>query len=172
MLPIIAAINDESDRDFVEDIYNKYGKKMYLVAFGVLKKKVDAEDCVHDVIKIIINNIERFRNADYNHLINLIVKCTRNDAINKYNKEKKKREIETDFHIRLDADGFYKDIEIELADNSEHFDNILINEENKKSLLNLFRVLMIYTVMFYILSIRCLCPTLKFRNCFLFRKML
>ena len=80
MLPIIAAINDESDRDFVEDIYNKYGKKMYLVAFGVLKKKVDAEDCVHDVIKIIINNIERFRNADYNHLINLIVKCTRNDA--------------------------------------------------------------------------------------------
>lgn len=39
MLPIIAAINDESDRDFVEDIYNKYGKKMYLVAFGVLKKK-------------------------------------------------------------------------------------------------------------------------------------
>ena len=99
MLPIIVAINDESDRDFVEDIYNKYGKKMYLVAFGVLKKKMDAEDCVHDVIKIIINNIERFRNADYNHLINLIVKCTRNDAINKYNKEKKKREIETDFHI-------------------------------------------------------------------------
>ena len=73
MLPIIAAINDESDRDFVEDIYNKYGKKMYLIAFGVLKKKMDAEDCVHDVIKIIINNIERFRNADYNHLINLIV---------------------------------------------------------------------------------------------------
>ena len=34
MLPIIAAINDESDRDFVEDIYNKYGKKMYLVAFA------------------------------------------------------------------------------------------------------------------------------------------
>lgn len=87
MLPIIVAINDESDRDFVEDIYNKYGKKMYLVAFGVLKKKVDAEDCVHDVIKIIIDNIERFRNADYNHLINLIVKCTRNDAINKYNKD-------------------------------------------------------------------------------------
>lgn len=137
MLPIIAAINDESDRDFVEDIYNKYGKKMYLVAFGILKKKVDAEDCVHDVIKIIIDNIERFRNADYNHLINLIVKCTRNDAINKYNKEKKKREIETDFHIRLDADGFYKDIEIELADNSEHFDNILINEENKKRLAEL-----------------------------------
>lgn len=98
---------------------------------------MDAEDCVHDVIKIIINNIERFRNADYNHLINLIVKCTRNDAINKYNKEKKKREIETDFHIRLDADGFYKDIEIELADNSEHFDNILINEENKKRLAEL-----------------------------------
>ena len=49
MLPIIAAINDESDRDFVEDIYNKYGKKMYLVAFGVLKKKVDAEDCVHEI---------------------------------------------------------------------------------------------------------------------------
>ena len=72
MLPIILAISDEGDRNFVGDIYNRYGKQMYIIAFDILKKKENAEDCVHDVIKIIINNIKRFRSADYEYLINLI----------------------------------------------------------------------------------------------------
>ena len=78
MLPIILAISDEGDRNFVGDIYSRYGKQMYIIAFDILKKKENAEDCVHDVIKIIINNIERFRSADYEYLINLIAKCTCN----------------------------------------------------------------------------------------------
>lgn len=84
MLPIILAISDEGDRNFVGDIYSRYGKQMYIIAFDILKKKENAEDCVHDVIKIIINNIERFRSADYEYLINLIAKCTRNTAQNSH----------------------------------------------------------------------------------------
>ena len=71
MLPIILAINDEEDRIFVEDIYNQYGKKIYKVAFNILKNEADANDCFHDVIKIIIDNLERFRSASYEHLLNL-----------------------------------------------------------------------------------------------------
>ncbi len=39
MLPIILAINNENDRRFVEDIYIKYRKKIYCVAFNILKKE-------------------------------------------------------------------------------------------------------------------------------------
>ena len=126
MLPIILAKSDEGDRNFVGDIYSRYGKQMYIIAFDILKKKENAEDCVHDVIKIIINNIERFRSADYEYLINLIAKCTRNTAINIYNKEKR--------HLLCVQDSHTEECEKEFVDDSENFDNILINEENKKRL--------------------------------------
>lgn len=126
MLPIILAISDEGDRNFVGDIYSRYGKQMYIIAFDILKKKENAEDCVHDVIKIIINNIERFRSADYEYLINLIAKCTRNTAINIYNKEKR--------YLSCVQNSHTEECEKEFVDDSENFDNILINEENKKRL--------------------------------------
>ena len=39
MLPIILTINDEDDRNFVESIYKQYGKKIFKVAFNILKKE-------------------------------------------------------------------------------------------------------------------------------------
>ncbi len=126
MLPIILAINDEGDRNFVGDIYSRYGKQMYIIAFDILKKKENAEDCVHDVIKIIINNIERFRSADYEYLINLIAKCTRNTAINIYNKEKRYLLCVQDSHTE---ECEKKSLSMIL----KNFDNILINEEKQET---------------------------------------
>ena len=54
MLAIIMAIEDEEDRLFVEMIFNKYSKNMYLVAANILNNHDDAEDCVQDTfVKII-----------------------------------------------------------------------------------------------------------------------
>lgn len=94
MFSIVLKINDEDDRNFVENIYHQYGKKIYKIAFNILKKEADAEDCLQDVIKIIIDDVDRFRSASHEYLINLLVKCTRNTAINKYKREKKRRSVE------------------------------------------------------------------------------
>lgn len=135
MLPTMMAIRDEDDNRFVEDIYIRYGRKLYKIAHNILKNEADAEDCLHDVIKIIVDDPERFRAAsgEDNHLISLLVKCTRNIALNQYNREKRRRAAESDLQMDgSDADG--EPIAAEPMDSAEPCDEILINEENRKRL--------------------------------------
>ena len=129
-----------------------YGKKIFKVAFNILKKEDDANDCVHDVIKIIIDDLERFRSADQDHLVNLLVKCTRNAAINQYKREKRRRAIETSMCINPNRYDFDKDeIEIEFADDQGQYADILINEENRKRLSELISELdVIYQDVLYL----------------------
>lgn len=135
MLSIILAIDNEDDRNFVENIYHQYGKKIYKIAFNILKKEADAEDCLHDVIKIIIDDIGRFRSASHEYLINLLVKCTRNAAINQYNREKKRHAVEISMYTKSNHyDSGEDEAEMEFADDLEQFESILINEENRKRL--------------------------------------
>lgn len=135
MLSIILAINDEDDRNFVENIYHQYGKKIYKIAFNILKKEADAEDCLQDVIKIIIDDVDRFRLASHEYLINLLVKCTRNAAINQYNREKRRYTVEISMYTKSSlCDPDENDTEMEFSDDSEQFESILINEENRKRL--------------------------------------
>lgn len=150
MLPIILAINDEDDRIFVEDVYNQYGKKIYKVAFNILKNEYDANDCFHDVIKIIIDNLERFRSANQEYLVNLLVKCTRNAAINKYNREKRRRFVEVSMYVKS-SDFDEEDTEMEFTDDQGQYDDILINEENRKRLSELISELeVIYQDVLYL----------------------
>lgn len=135
MFSIILAINDEDDRNFVENIYYQYGKKIYKIAFNILKKEADAEDCLQDVIKIIIDDVDRFRSASHEYLINLLVKCTRNAAINQYNREKRRYTVEISMYTKSSfCDPDENGTEMEFPDDSEQFESILINEENRKRL--------------------------------------
>lgn len=130
MFTLLLNIENEADRAFVEQLYIKYGKKIYLVALGVLGKKEDAEDCLQDIMRIIIDNLQLFYSVKEENLIRLIVKCTRNTAIDKYRAEKRKRGQE----LSLDdpnEDGEYR----ELADEAESIEEMLINKETR-ALLN------------------------------------
>lgn len=51
MLAVIMAIENEDDRLFVETVFNRYAKKLYLVAYNILGNRADAEDCVQDVFR-------------------------------------------------------------------------------------------------------------------------
>lgn len=126
MLAIIMAIENESDRTFVERIYEKYAERMYLVAFDVLNNPQDAEDCVHDTIIKIIDKLERFKQAEQeDYLIKLIVIACRNTAINKYNKNC--RAAQSQFSTtEYDEDGEASIMDI--PDYSENVERIVINE--------------------------------------------
>lgn len=89
------AIEDEGDRLFVENIFNNYSEKMYLVAVNILHNHDDAEDCVQDTIVKIIDKLDLFKNAQQeNYLIKLVVITCRNTAINKYEKNKKRKKAQ------------------------------------------------------------------------------
>lgn len=91
MLAVIMAIIDEDDRLFVETVFNKYSKKMYLIAVNILNNHEDAEDCVQDTIVKIINQLDNFRKAEQEeYLIKLIVITCRNTALNKYKSNREK----------------------------------------------------------------------------------
>lgn len=95
MLAIILAIEDENDRQFVEDIFNKYAEKMYLVAVNILQNHDDAEDCVQDTIVKIIDKLDRFKQAQQeDYLIKLIVITCRNTALNKYEKNQQRTQAQ------------------------------------------------------------------------------
>lgn len=91
MLAVIMAITDEDDRLFVETVFNKYSKKMYLIAVNILNNHEDAEDCVQDTIVKIIDQLDNFRKAEQEeYLIKLIVITCRNTALNKYKSNREK----------------------------------------------------------------------------------
>ena len=132
MLPIILAINNEEDRNFVGKIYDQYGKKIYKVAYKVLNNPEDAEDCLHDVIQIIIDRLDIFRSADEDHLIKLLVTSTRNTALDIYRKNKVKRMNEGVRKPYVDEETEDQNMDIENIPDEDMFaDAVLISKESR-----------------------------------------
>lgn len=128
MLGIILAIRDEDDRSYVELIYIKYGKKLYLTANNILNHHEDAEDCVVKVIEAIIEHLEIYRALKHEQQIKFLVKCCRNIAINRYYEKKRQKKYERSLDDIKEEFGF------EVIDEDAYVDRIVINEENVKRL--------------------------------------
>ena len=59
-------IRDESDKEFVKDLYIKHEQMMYKIAYNILHNRTDAEDVVQDTFMKIIDNLEKIRRIDNN----------------------------------------------------------------------------------------------------------
>lgn len=133
MLPIILAIRDEEDRNFVSGIYEDYGKQLYKTAFSILNSNEDAEDCVHDVIVALIDNLEKIRTFESNHQIKYIIKCCRNIALNRYraNSVKSSSEFSTSYS---EEEG-----EMDIPDDNSDVALLVVDAENNKRLITLIQ---------------------------------
>ena len=127
MLAIIMNIENEEDRLFVEDIYIRYEKKMFCIAFDILHNKQDAEDCVHDTIERIIDKLERFKQADEIYLKKLIAITCRNIALNRYAKKREQNSmvISTTVYKEDDEDNI-----MDIPDRESDVQGMIISEEN------------------------------------------
>ena len=134
MLPLMAIENGD-DRSFVEELFRQYGKKIYLLAYNILNDVGMAEDCLQNVMKKVIDHVGLFRDCDINKMKSLIVKCTRNAAIDLYRAERRRRSFETDLG------AFEEDSDSEFADSAGTSEEIIINEENKRRLMELINLL-------------------------------
>lgn len=134
MLPLMAIENGD-DRSFVEELFRQYGKKIYLLAYNILNNVGMAEDCLQNVMKKVIDNVGLFRDCDKNKMKCLIVKCTRNAAIDLYRSERRRRSFETELG------AFEEDSDGEFADSAGTSEDIIINEENKRRLMELINLL-------------------------------
>ena len=89
MLPFLMAIENEADRNKVEQIFEKYYGLMFYIANGILKDHASTEDAIADSIEKLIKNLHKIGKISCDETRRLIVIITRNSAINIYNKNKK-----------------------------------------------------------------------------------
>ena len=61
MPPGLTALELETDRALLQQIYDQYEPRMYHVALQVLKTSVLAEDAVHDAILKLIKHFSEIR---------------------------------------------------------------------------------------------------------------
>ena len=125
MLAIIMAIEDDDDRLFVEMIFNKYSKNMYLIAEKILNNHDDAEDCVQDTFVKIIDKLDCFKNAHQeDSLIKLIMITCRNTAFDKYAKNKRRAYLQFSQTV-YDEDG--ESSIADIPDRSADVERIVMN---------------------------------------------
>ena len=129
MLPIILNIAIDEDRVFVEKLYCKYEKQLYVQAMKYLGNHYDAQDCVHETIKLIIESIEKFKIAqDLGYIEKLLSVVCRNCALNMLRVKNRRNE-----HEQSLAKFNYEECEYEETDIPDYeacVDKIYISEEN------------------------------------------
>ena len=129
MLPIILNILDDDDRAFVESIYIRYEKKLYVISMKYLQDHRDAQDCVNDTIVLVTESIEKFKTAqDMGYIDRLITVVCRNRALNILRERRRKNEYEQSL-IRYNYEE-EKYEEMEIPDYSSSVDKICVSEEN------------------------------------------
>ena len=127
MLLILMTIEDEHDRSYVAEVYEQNKRKLYKVAYDILKNHHDAEDCVQDVIIALIEHLDTYRASDPVHQKNILFRICRNVAIDKYRSANRKmsHEVYTDGEEILD-----------IVDD-ERIDAVFVQKENRERLMDM-----------------------------------
>ena len=88
MIPIIIlAIEDDSDRELMIDIYTDLHPLMKATAFQIVKDNGIAEDMVQDTIVDLIGNLNTIRAYERKRLVAYITKAVRNNSLNHYHRK-------------------------------------------------------------------------------------
>lgn len=85
---LFSILDTIKEKLFAEEIYNKYSKFMYKVAYNILKDNFLAEDAVQQAFIKIIKNLDKIDKTFDNKTRNFIAVITKNTAIDIYNKYK------------------------------------------------------------------------------------
>lgn len=111
VLFIIAAIENQSDREFMESLYVKNYSIMYKKAISLVKSHHEAEDIVESVFIKLIDDIGVLRNCKQTALKSYLLSCVRNAAIDRLRRQKKQYSF-YDVNERLESlpeDGYADD---------------------------------------------------------------
>ena len=128
MLPIILLIRDENDRKFVEDVYIRYKDRIFNKARIYLRNEHDVEECVQDVVVVLIEHADQCYEWQEEHIKNFLMKCIRCIAINKY-KENIRR-----YSKEISVSEFEEEGDMDIPDKDECIEQSIISEENVRRL--------------------------------------
>lgn len=75
-------LDTQEDKEKFEQLYALYSKKMYKVAYQILRNRHDAEDAVHDSVIAIIDNLEKIKKINCHETWSYIVTIVKSRAFN------------------------------------------------------------------------------------------
>ena len=124
---MFAAI-DAAEGRCAAEIFEKYHKLVYGIAYGILKRPLDAEDAWNEVMIHVMKNMERFSGATRNDIEAQLVIYTRNTAINLYNKNKRRNKVEVPITYVNDEENLE---DMEMEDLDQRVEEIVLTQETK-----------------------------------------
>lgn len=131
MLFLLLSSLNEDDRNFVLELYEKYGDYLYKTAYDILGNRNDAEDAVQDAMYKIIKHLDKFESSQEkkirNQLVIYITSIARNTAIDVYRKRANSMRKETGLYIQTE-DG--EELLTEPEDETAAVENIAVTKEN------------------------------------------
>lgn len=125
ILELIQIIENDEERDAINELFNTYFSKMQSAAYGILNNKQDSEDAAMEAMKYICEHADNFVNYKDPGTISLIFICVRSASIDIYRKKQRKNEmfISAD-QIDIDYQGvFGEDVSL---------DDIMICKETRE----------------------------------------
>jgi RNA polymerase sigma-70 factor (ECF subfamily) len=123
MLIYLQAIQNESERNRVENIYRNYGTTMLYIARGILKEKYSAEDAVSQAFIKIINNLQKISFENCNKTKGLIVIIVRNICYDMLRSEKHEKILPLEEFEDVPEDA--QDAPLNLAISEEGYDFVM-----------------------------------------------
>lgn len=101
----LLAIDNESDREFVENLYVQNYAVMLQKALGLLKDTQRAEDAVEAVMLKLIDRIKLLRACNPASLRSYLLTCVRNEALGQLRREQKLYPGDADEKLSAMSDG-------------------------------------------------------------------
>jgi len=91
MIPYcILAIEDESDREFMADLYTRYNRLMFKRIINIVDNQWAAEDVLHTVVLNLIGKVKELRVKEESKLTSYIVAACRYRSYSYLSREKKR----------------------------------------------------------------------------------
>lgn len=119
MLPCILAIQNESDRSLVEQLFTAYGSTMLCVAQRLLKDRGRAEDAVSAAFVKIIDQLQNLSFENCKQTRALVVIIVRNICLNMLNDGKRQKTVSLDTMDEIPAPG--EDVPSDFAITKENY---------------------------------------------------
>lgn len=119
MLLCIMAIQNDNDRNTVEELYSKYGSTMLYIAKSILKDQYRAEDAVTQAFLAIIENLQKFSFENCKKTRALVVIIVRNICYNMIKSEKRENAVPLEEYEDVSEDA--EDAPLDFAITEENY---------------------------------------------------
>lgn len=93
-LMVMSMVDSPEDKRKIEELYEKYHKLMYVVAYNILKHHEDAEDAVIDSWEKIICHLDKISEIACQETKSFLVIIVERTAIDYYRKNKKRSNLQ------------------------------------------------------------------------------